>query len=584
MTNFKYILFLVALIVASCNDDFLNRVPESELNNETFWTSEASMEIYNNGIYNEAGNNGQYYFLKGYYSAPWQSGYIGMGWEDCRSDNGAPKDANLNRYQVVASGQHVIDDNPDFRGWNWSLLRRINFFLANFDKTPVSEEVKNKYAGEARFFRAWFYFDKVKRFGDVPWIDEPLNTESEALFAGRDSRVLIMENVLEDINFAIDNLPSDWGKPGRFDKWVALALKSRICLYEGSYRKYHGVGEDVDKWFQNAADAAEEIITEGPFSLFDNNDPQNDYNMLFRQLDLSNNPEVLAFRKYVMGVNGHRYNGYQRARANGLTKDMVEDYLCTDGKPIELSSEYQGDNTIRAVYANRDPRLRQTSLHPDDAEKYLSQADFEAGPYPRFLGMVGGWKTTTGYTMIKYFDVPDFNKGYGQEENDAILFRLGEVLLNFAEAKAELGSITQADLDNSINKLRDRVDMPHLTMNVEMDPKYADEGLSALLIEIRRERRVELAYEGFRYDDLMRWAKGAYLEKRVLGMRFEEETAAEYPNAQLETIEIDGKKYIDVYQGSTFENRTFDPDKHYLFPIARSVIAQNPTIEQNPGW
>lgn len=586
MKNQIYILpVLFAVLLFSCNDDFLDRTPPADLNNETFWNSESSLEIYNNGIYNEAGNNGSYYFLLGYYNSAFASGYLGMPWEDCMSDNGAPKDSRLDQYQVVASGQRVVPDNPTQRGWRWGLLRRINFFLANYEKTPISEDIKNKYAGEARLFRAWFYFDKVKYFGDVPWIDKPLNTESDALYAPRDPRAEIMAHVLEDIDFAIEHLPDSWNSSTvRFDKWVALALKSRIALFEGTYQKYHNLGGDADKWFQEAVSASEELMADGPFSLFTNSDPLNDYNHLFRQVDLSEISEVIGFRKYVTGVFGHRYNGYQRGKANGLTKDLVEDYLCTDGKPIQLSSEYEGDATITDVFKNRDPRLRQTSLHPDDAEKYLTKNDFEAGPYPRFPGMTGGWKTSTGYTMIKFFDVPDFSKGFGKEENDAILFRLGEVMLNFAEAKAELGTLTQSDLDKSINLLRDRVNMPHLTVDVEMDPKYADLGLPAILVEVRRERRTELAYEGFRYDDLMRWAQGEQLADRVLGMRIEGDIETKYPGANIETTEVDGKQYIDVYAGSQFENRSFDPAKDYLAPIAKSVIAQNPEIEQNPGW
>ncbi len=588
------ILNLICFLIISvsfnaCDDGFLDRIPEAALNNETYWNSEASLKIYNNGIYNEAGGNFSYYFLLGYFSAPFQSGYYGMAWEDCMSDNAAPLDNSLNDYQIIATGQHVVPDYPDKRGWNWSLLYRINFFLENYNKTPVADETKNMYAGEVRLFRAWFYFDKVKHFGDVPWINETLNLDSEMLYAPRDSRSDVMAHVLEDINFAIAHLPEAWpSDEARFNRWAALALKSRIALYEGTYQKYHNQGGSADKWFQEAVNSAEEIIMNGPFSLYTTGDIENDYNMLFRQVDLHKVSEAIGFRKYVTGVFAHRYVGYERARRNGLTKDLAEDYLCTDGKPISLSSVYKGDENIYDFFSNRDPRLRQICLHPDDTEKYLIPSDVKAKDeklnYPRFSGMTGGWLTTTGYTMIKYFDVEEYFKGFGKEENDALLFRLGEVLLNYAEAKAELGNLTQMDLDLSINKLRERVGMPFLNLDVEMDPKYADTGLSAILLEIRRERRIELAFEGFRYDDLMRWAWGDRLENRVLGMRVEGDINDQYPNAQINTINLDGKNYVDVYKGSRFENRIFDPSKHYLFPIAKTVIAQNPAIEQNPGW
>ena len=132
--------------------------------------------------------------------------------------------------------------------------------------------------------------------------------------------------------------------------------------------------------------------------LYSSNDPQNDYNMLFGQVDLNNNPEVIAYRRYVTGVNGHRLNGYQRARTNGMTKDLVEDYLCTDGLPVQLSALYAGNASLQDEHTNRHPRLRQTTLHPDDAEKYMTQPDFNAGPYTRFNGMSGGFKSSTGYT------------------------------------------------------------------------------------------------------------------------------------------------------------------------------------------
>lgn len=587
MKSYKYVFLLLALSWATtgCQKNFLDRMPKSQLSNETFWNSASDMEIYNNGIYDEAGNNAMYSFMVGYTNGPWPSGFDGTFWQDCQSDNVAPLNSMLNKYQTIASGQYIIPDNPQQGGWYWSLLRRINFFLENYQRATAPTDIKNAYAGEARMFRAWFYFDKVKRFGDVPWIDKTLNINSDKLYAPRDPRNIVMDSVLADINFAVANLPVQWGggHPGRLNRWAALALKSRICLYEGTYRKYHHAGDDVDKWLQNAADAAAELINKGPYHLYSTGDPNNDYNMLFRQLDLSGNPEVIFFRKYVLSVNGMRLCGYISSRTTGMTRDFEQDYLCTDGNPIQISPLYQGDDDLGKELSNRDPRLRQTILYPSDSAKYLDiyKADYK---YPRFPGMAGGRISSTGFTLIKFYDKAEDAKGYGKEENDAIIFRLGEVMLNFAEAKAELGTHSQSDLDISINKLRDRAGMPHLFLNPPMDPKYAGEGQSSILIEIRRERRVELALEGFRYDDLMRWAKGEYLTKKVLGMRFEDSQVPNFPGAQVKMAIVDGKKYIDVYQGSVFENRSFDPNKNYLFPIPIGVISMNPKIKQNPGW
>lgn len=584
MKKCQYITLLLVIVAGStgCKKAFLDRIPQSALSNETYWNSETDLRTYNNGIYNEAGNNGLYTFMLGYTNDPWTSGYEGEFWEDCKSDNMAPLDANLNKYAIIASGQYIVPANPDQGGWHWGLLRRINFFLENYQRVIASESIKEAYAGEARMFRAWFYFDKVKRFGDVPWVGRTLNINSDELYSAREPRSKIMDSVLADINFAVDHLPNDWGatNPNRLTRGAALALKARICLHEGTFRKYHQLAEGgVEQWLTEAADAADKLITEGRYALYFTGDIENNYNQLFRQVDLTGNKEVIFFRKYVDGVNGHRFCGYESRRPTGITRDFAEDYLCTDGKPIQLSPLYEGDINLKTEFKQRDPRFRQTVLHPQDSLKYTGYRL----PYPRFLGM-GGYMTSTGYTPIKFYDIAEELRGYGKEQNDAIIFRLGEALLVYAEAKAELGTLTQGDLDRSVNKLRDRVGMPHLTLDPPMDPKYADQGLSSILVEIRRERRVELAVEGFRYDDLMRWAKGANLAKRVLGMRFEDSEAANFPDAQVKTITINGKKYIDVYQGSLFENRVFDPNKHYYFPVAIGVISMNPAIKQNPGW
>jgi hypothetical protein len=147
--------------------------------------------------------------------------------------------------------------------------------------------------------------------------------------------------------------------------------------------------------------------------------------------------------------------------------------------------------------------------------------------------------------------------------------------------------VSQADLDLSINKLRDRVAMPHLDMaNVPVDPRYASDGVSPLINEIRRERRVELFMEGFRYNDLRRWKQGKKLEIPTMGMRWDDAAKARYPGAVVKSAvdPVSGKTYIDVYQGTDWANPVFDESKHYLWPIPLNVLAQNPNIGQNPGW
>lgn len=581
-------LFFAIFLSGSCNDEFLERKPLDEISNETFWNTESDLMVYNNSLYNFARNDDQVPVLMGH-DEGFNSHRYSIWFLDEFSDNMAPRHGRHTRYQQVRAGKHNVPSGPEWYGYRgWEFVRAINVGLENYDKANIDQEVIDKYAGEARLFRGWFYADKVQKFGDVHWIDKPLDVDSEELYAARTPREEVMAHVLEDLNFASENLPDDWGDgnaPGRLNRWAALLVKSRVCLFEGTWRKYHG-GSDAEMWLQEAADAAKEIMDSGPYSLYNTGDPENDYNAYHRVLDLSGNPEVMYWRDYQLGIFTNHVQSYFDY-VGGATKNVVEDYLATDGLPITLSPLYKGDDQIEDVFENRDPRLRQTVLHPDDTEKYKYHLG-DGRSYPRLNGMAGGRQSTTGYHIIKTYNADDMiGKSYNTGEHPAIILRYGEVLLNYAEAKAELGELNQADLDISINLLRDRVAMPHLDMgNIPVDPRYADDGISPLIAEIRRERRVELFMEGHRYNDLRRWKQGDELEQPDLGMRWDDAAIARYPDAVVQS-RVDpesGKSYIDVYAGTDWANPVFDESKHYLWPIPLSVIAQNPNVKQNPGW
>jgi len=201
--------------------------------------------------------------------------------------------------------------------------------------------------------------------------------------------------------------------------------------------------------------------------------------------------------------------------------------------------------------------------------------------------MAGGTTTNTGYHIIKNYQSNQANATYNTGTTPAITLRFGEALMNYAEAKAELGAITQADLDVSINKLRDRVAMPHMDLNnISVDPRYVSDGISPLIAEIRRERRVELFDEGFRYDDLRRWKQGKKLEIHSMGIVWDATAIARYPGATVKSSvdPVSGKTYLDVYKGTDYDNPVFDENKNYLWPIPLSALSQNPKLGQNPGW
>ena len=590
MKIYKFIwaaVCLTPLLLLSCNDDFLERYPLDEVSNETFWNTENDLMVYNNSLYHLALNDDNVPILHGHFDG-FNSHWGSYWFLDEFSDNLAPRHDRHAFFQQVRAGKQIVPNGGQWFGYKgWNFVRAINVGLENYDKADIPEDTRNKYVGEARLLRGWFYAEKVQKFGDAPWVDRELNIDSDELFAARTPREEAMDKVLEDLNFATENIPDDWGdgnEPGRLNRWAALAIKSRLCLYEGTWRKYHG-GSNAEMWIREAAEAAKEVIDNSPYAIYNTGDPENDFNSFMRKIDISGNPEVMVWRRYQLGIYTNHVQSYF-SYSGGATKSFVEDFLATDGKPISISPLYQGDDTIEDVFANRDPRLRQTILHPDDTEKY----NYDRGDgrdYPRVVGMSGGFTTTTGYHIIKHYNADDMiGKAYNTAESPAIILRYAEVLLNYAEAKAELGEITQGDLDLSINQLRDRVNMPHLMMDPPMDPRYANDGVSPLIVEIRRERRVELFLEGFRYNDLKRWKQGKKLEIPDMGVQWSPENQARFEGATVQTS-VDpesGKTYIDVYKGTDWANPVFDEAKHYLWPLPLDDLAQNPQLVQNPGY
>jgi starch-binding outer membrane protein, SusD/RagB family len=589
--NFR-LAFVGMFILGACNDDFLERLPLDEVSNETFWNTANDLATYNNTFYHMAQNDVNIPIMLGHHEGfdSQVASYLHL---DGFADNLAPNHERHRPFAQVRAGRQVVPTTSSgianqwygYRGWNF--VRAINIGLENYPNADIPEDVRNRYVGEARLFRGWFYHHIVKMFGDAPWVDRELNIDSEELFAARVPREEVMDNVLADLNFATTHIPNDWGDgndPGRLNRWVALLVKSRVCLFEGTWRKYHG-GSNPEMWLREAADAAKELMDNGPYSIYMTGDPSQDYNSFHRTMNMSGNPEIMVFRKYILGIRTNHVQDYY-SYTGGATRNFVEDYLCEDGLPITLSPLYEGDDRIEDVFVNRDPRLRQTILHPEDAEFYMYH-NADGRPYPRIQGQQGGRTSSTGYHVIKHYNALDMiGRAFNTGEYPALIMRYAEALLNYAEAKAELGEITQVDLDISINLLRDRVGLVHMDINPPMDPRYAEDGISSLLVEIRRERRIELFNEGFRYDDLRRWKQGKKLEKPDMGIQWNAEAQARYENAIIFTS-VDpenGKTYIDVYQNTDWANPVFDENRDYLWPIPLNDLAQNPALGQNPGW
>jgi starch-binding outer membrane protein, SusD/RagB family len=558
----KIIIAFVAVVAVSCSDDFLNKYPTDSLNENSFWHNEVELKQYANNLYsNFAGHS------TGTDLSPIITG-------DYQSDNMVP----LN-FDLVAAGKNIVPSSGG--GWTWTLIRTCNYFLARYNRTPINQEIKDKYAGEIRFFKAWDYYKKVRDFGDVPWLSKDLTTNSPELFAARDSRIVVMDSLLATINTAITNLPAkSAAEPGRINKDVALILKARICLFEGTFRKYWGMAGS-EKFLQEAVLASDQLINEGHYQVHSTGNAATDYAALFNSLDLSTNKEMILYKSYETGLLGNAtlYNVQLNNFNMSASKTLVESYLCKDGKPISQSPLYLGDDSLQVELKNRDPRLSQTIVTPGTGLQ--SGTGLPAIPGSGYSG-VG--VVPSGYQIQKFWTSDQVE--YVRIQNgimDAPTYRYGEVLLINAEAKAELGTATQAVIDKTINVLRKRVGMPDMVIaNLIKDEKSEFPEIPVLLDEIRRERRVELAIEGLRFEDLTRWKAGKLLNKPVLGMKF---VQRQYPKAVIgSSIFVNDKGYILPYGKSLPGGRTFDEAKNYLLPLPLDELSLNANLTQNPGW
>jgi hypothetical protein len=602
MKKYKYIIMLIGVsvfVLPSCNDDFLERTPIVNLSDAIFWKSENDLKIYCNNFYNQDG-------LLPLYTS-WNAGPYGKDATD-----GSDIQVYIN-YNRRLNGENTLPSSGG--GWSsndWSLLRDINYFMDHYQSVEASPDKVNPYVGEALFFRSIFYFNKVRTFGDVPWITSAVEVGSELLTASRTLRNQVVESIIEDLDKAVEYLPArgNGSYTGRITKETALALQARIALYEGTWEKYHALkntpfkvnGSDGSKFIQKAADAAGALIALGEangFPALDNVGVENGYVNLFRQYDYSNYKEILLWRKYSEqdGFRNHiaNYLGH-RGGGHGITKNLVDSYLCLDGKPTSVSGMYQGDQNLKSLVANRDPRLSQTIFVDDNKhalwEDHVPPTMFTV---PLFEDNAET-NSSTGYHQGKGF-VPIYTDWYGPwgSYNGIIYFRYAEVLLIYAEAKAELGTINQSDIDKTVNALRKRVGMNDGLLNIEniiTDPNWEFAGLSSVLQEIRRERKVELACEGYRLDDILRWAAADELirGKRPLGAVLKQwENYQGASDAFLNAVAkmpVNDEGYIDPYKSfSALDGGyQFNLYRDYLSPIPTNEIVLNPNLTQNPGW
>lgn len=611
-----FISGLSVLAFSSC-EGFLDKFPETSLSPETFYTSEKELELATNGFYT-------------------------MLPSPDNTTDGALQDNDL-EYHVALSSLQMGNRSAENESWSsstWSNLRALNYYLEH-SVNCTSEDIRKKYDGVAYFFRAMFYYEKVRKYGDIPWYDHVISANDKAsLYRARDSRGFVMQKIMEDLDKAIDGLPVTWAEGVyRINKYAAYAFKSRVALFEGTWRKYHDVPDETytkedgtqltlssEYFLRQSADAAKAVIDYGKYKMYKGEtivkgQPYRD----FFVLEDAETSETILSRRYLYTDEMNIRHGVQfkyKNQRHSLTRALAYHYLMADGTSFQSQEGWQ-TMQYNQEFKNRDPRMAQTIAAPD----YVAVGtDASTKYYPSCKDY-----DRSGYRPIKYFS-DDTHDGAGTSTTDYAIFRYGEVLLNYAEAKAELGEADQTVIDQTVNVIRARVGMPALdvkkangTPDAFLSSYYTDKHLDGpdkgLILEIRRERTVELVNEGFRLWDMLRWHEGQQLcpASNTLGPGF---IGCWFPGLGEYDMNNDGTPDLCIYTGSKpstdcentldvsegkentlsegtsgyliqFKDQTYKwEEKDYLYPIPVKQIQIYPKDEatgesvltQNPGY
>lgn len=566
-------MFATGVSMASC-DHFLDehRFPtDQQTDNPAFWENEINVQ-------------GEIDYFYEYF----------MGYGNGASWNGTFYYQSLNDDQIgkIASG------SVNFADWNylqvptsnsvWSAsytaIRRANIIIQNVSISNLAEAKKNNFLAQARLNRAYQYYDLVRNLGDVPLVTTVLDVNSPELYAGRTPRNEVMDFVLEDLDFAINNISEQSNKI----KWsvdLANAIKTEICLYEASYARYHQKDEArAKKFYEETVKAATPIIASYTYT----DDYASIYNSTMDAADgmigLLSNPEVILLKPYVKSINGHSLCKYTSTATNicGMTKDAFDAYLFLDGKPKASTTENATDMgvmdaiglSIQNLLDVRDKRLA-AQIDPYVYYNNFTWSRNNSDPMQSLSGY--GVRKFINPLMEYYYCVTDY-----QSYVNAPLFWLSKVALDYAEARAELGKLDDTDMNKTLNKLYVRAGLPTQTvasLSAMNDPAN-NMGVSSLLWEIRRCRRCETMFDNWiRYWDLIRWHQ---LDK------------------------LDTTKYPDIIRGAYVLNSTEHPQgqelvngyvqgnmaaggrkydkKYYLYPIGTNQLNLNLNLKQNPGW
>lgn len=566
--------------MVSC-DDFLdkNRYPlDIQTDQPAYWNNKVNVEAQLDafyGYYTGYGNGSSW--VNDFY-------YRSLNDDQCAQMNsGSGVVFTQWPYQYAPVSNSVWDAT-------YEAIRKCNTIVIKVEGSTLPEPEKLNYTAIARLNRAYQYWDLVRNIGDVPLIEGILDTDSEELYGPRTPRNEVMDYVLKDINFACENIAQQSNKI-EFSKDMANAMKAEICLYEAAFAKYHQHDNArATKYYQEVVNACNNLM--GKYEVCD------DYRSLFNSMwaadsekgyvSLRDNGEVIFMKGYLAGTLGHSMIKYLSSNTPiaGMTKDAFDAYLFKDGKPLATTGEVKDDAavptedglSIEAALAVRDNRLAQT------IDSYLA---FNGNSHQRPNS--DPLASNTGYT-IKRFVNPGMSYDDcttdGRNATCAPIYWMAEIYLALAEAKAELGTLTDADLDNTINKLFKRAELPARTvaeLNAINDPAN-NAGVSSLIWEIRRCRRCELMFcKNARWWDMIRWHQLDKLDtvkypNTAMGANVSKASAEQVKNVSVTN------GYIDAAKNSAAVSTRIYNEREYLQPIGTTQLRLNKQLEQNPGW
>ena len=568
MKDIKLLLAGVAVcLLTGCNDMLDKNPRDTFTNNSVFWSNTNAVESYTNKFYDnyvgysQSGSFGWYYF------------------KSLGDDQGNSGFDNWLFTTVPSTSAYWTDGFKE--------VRRANYVIQNVAQSSMSAADKAYYTAIARLNRAWQYYQLVREYGDVEWLSEVItDPDDNHVYGERTPRDVVMDSVRCDLDYAVEHLPTVTDKT-KWSKHMALAMQSDVCLYEGTFAKYrtqqdNGLASDAAraaKYLKASADAAEALIASGSYRL------TAQYGEVYHSDDLGNGTETIFYRNYGKDLVMHCLIAWTCGSAEqyGLTKDAFDAYLFTDGRPLATTTldkndcatpNAKGNCSIAKALEVRDKRLGLT---------IDSIVCFKGHSWARVNdeGVADAELMTsaTGYTIRKYDNLAldKYYRTYTYTNyTDAPLYWYAVVLLNYAEAKAELGTATQTDLDRSVNLLQVRAGLPPLTLHPDADPAN-NMGVDNLLWEIRRSRRCELIADNwYRYWDLVRWHQ---LDKLDSYQHPNINLGANLANIENVEVSVNEDKYIVVCN----KKRKYDK-KYYLFPVPTNELNLNPNNTQNPGW